>query len=100
MTEYIILALIMVFIYFVLIRNRPASKTDWETLPTLEKYQKQAKSTNTEGILCCQHCGHIETVEKVLISKKENPKNNKCYNACTNCKVILWRSEKKQANTL
>ncbi|PKF63721.1 hypothetical protein CW745_02435 [Psychromonas sp. psych-6C06] len=93
MTEYILLAIIMVFIYFVLIRNKPAPKTDWEGLPTLPEYKEIEKTTTSEGELCCQYCGHTETIERSLNSEKENPNKNKFYHACTNCKVILWRSE-------
>lgn len=93
MTEYIIVAIVMVFIYFVLVRNRPAAKTDWETLPTLSEYQKNPKAHNPEAILCCQHCGHTETNKRVLNSRKENPTQKKFYHACAKCKVILWRSE-------
>ena len=94
MTEYIIVAIIMAFIYFVLIKNRPAAKTDWESLPTLSKYKKNSKATTSEGVLCCQHCAHTEIIEKTLDSKAENPEKNKFYNVCSNCKVILWRNEK------
>lgn len=93
MTEYIILAIIMVFIYYVLIRHKPVRKTDWETLPELEKYQKIKKSHNEQGELCCQHCGHQEIRQRTLQSKKENPQENKFYHACTRCKVVLWRSQ-------
>tara|TARA_R110001583_G_scaffold112917_6_gene263168 strand:- start:57235 stop:57519 length:285 start_codon:yes stop_codon:yes gene_type:complete len=94
MTEYIILAIIVVFIYFVLIKNKPVRKTDWETLPDLTAYQALEKSKDKEGILCCQYCGHQEMVERALNDEKENPQKNKFYHACTQCKVVLWRSEK------
>ena len=94
MTEYIILAVIMVILYFVLIKNRPEEKTDWETLPTLPEYQKIKKAKNDQGELCCQYCGHTETVERALNSEKENLHKTKFYYACTGCKVILWRGEK------
>lgn len=94
MTEYIILAIIMVFIYFVLIRNKPTPKTDWETLPSLDQYQKLKKTHTEQGELCCQYCGHQETVERALNSDTENPQKNKFYHACTACKVVLWRTEK------
>ncbi|GLS91604.1 hypothetical protein GCM10007916_26730 [Psychromonas marina] len=93
MTEYIIIAIIMVFIYFVLVRNRPAAKTDWESLPTLSEYQKIPKAHNSAATLCCQYCGHTEMIKRVLNSKKENASQKKHYHACTKCKVILWRSE-------
>ncbi|WP_413698576.1 hypothetical protein ACLKMH_13110 [Psychromonas sp. KJ10-10] len=94
MTEYIILGVIVVFIYFALIKNKPVRKTDWESLPNFEEYQAIEKSHNEEGTLCCQHCGHQEMVERTLKDKKENPENNKFYHACTQCKVVLWRSQK------
>ena len=93
MTEYILLAIIMVFIYFVLIRNRPAPKSDWETLPTLAEYKKVKKTENEQGELCCQYCGHTETVQRELNSDKENADKTKFYHACTQCKVVLWRSQ-------
>lgn len=92
MSEYIILGVIVVFIYFVLIKNKPARKTDWESLPNFDEYKAIKKSHNEEGKLCCQHCGHQEMVERTLNDKKENPENNKFYHACTKCKVVLWRS--------
>ncbi len=93
MTEYILLAIIMLFIYFVLIRSKPAPKSDWETLPTLPEYQKIKKSKNEQGKQCCQYCGHTETVERALNSEKENADNTKFYHACTGCRVVLWRSQ-------
>ena len=93
MTEYLILFVIVAVIYFVLIRNKPVRKTDWETLPFLEEYKKLEKSQNEEGKLCCRYCGSTETVERLLNSPKENPNNSKHYHACTKCKVVLWRSE-------
>ena len=94
MTEYFILIIIMLVIYFVLIRNRATPKSDWESLATLEEYKKVAGANNAEGQLCCQYCGHLETVQRVLNSEKENADKSKFYHACTSCKVILWRSEK------
>ena len=103
MTTYLILFVIIAIIYFVLIRNKPARKTDWETLPFLEEYKKLEKSQNEDGELCCRYCGSTETVERLLKSPEENPKNSKHYHACTQCKVILWRSESvagtKNSNT-
>jgi len=93
MTEYILLAIIMVFIYFVLIRNRPTPKSDWESLPTLSEYQGLKKSKNELGVQCCQYCGHTETVERTLNSEKENFDKTKYYHACTSCKIVLWRSQ-------
>jgi len=95
MTEYILLAIIVLFIYFVLVRNRAPVKTDWETLPLIDEYQKHEKATNPDGKLCCQYCGHTETIQRVLNSEKENPLQTKHYHACVNCKVVLWRSEAK-----
>ncbi|PKG37591.1 hypothetical protein [Psychromonas sp. Urea-02u-13] len=95
MTEYIMLAIIMVFMYFVLIRNKSTPKTDWESLPSLTEYQKTKKSSSEQGKLCCQHCGHHETIERSLNSEKENPTKNKFYHACTCCKVVLWRSQRQ-----
>lgn len=95
MTEYILLIIIMLFIYFVLVRNRAPAKTDWETLPLLLEYQKIEKAKNPEGTLCCQYCGHTETIKRALNSEKENPAQNKYYHACTKCKVVLWRSEEQ-----
>ena len=93
MTEYIALILVVAIVYFVLVRNRPAPKTDWETLPDLLEYQALDKTKNDKGQLCCRHCGCPETVKRALQSEKENTDNSKFYHACTQCKVILWRSE-------
>ena len=93
MTTYLILFVIIAVIYFVLIHNKPARKTDWETLPLLNEYKKLKKSQNDDGELCCRYCGSTEFVERLLKSPKENPDNTKHYHACTQCKVILWRSE-------
>ena len=93
MTEYLILFAIVALIYYVQIHNKPARKTDWETLPFLEEYKKHAQSKNAEGELCCRYCGCTEIAERLLRSPKENPDNRKHYHACTQCKVILWRSE-------
>ena len=93
MTTYLILFAIIAVIYFVQIRNKPAPKTDWETLPLIEEYKKLEKSQNEDGELCCRYCGATEFVERLLKSPKENPDNTKYYHACTQCKVILWRSE-------
>ncbi|WP_019614175.1 hypothetical protein [Psychromonas ossibalaenae] len=98
MTEYLILFVIIAVIYFVLIRNRPARKTDWETLPLLSEYKELEKSHNDDGQLCCRYCGASETVERLLKSEKENPDNTKHYHACTQCKVILWRTEQTAEN--
>ena len=93
MSTYLILFVIMVIIYFVLIRNKPVPKTDWETLPLLDEYKKNKKTKNEKGELCCRYCGSIKFIERSLNSSKENPHNNKYYHACTQCKVVLWRSE-------
>lgn len=92
MTEYIALFIIVAIIYFVLVRNKPAPKTDWETLPFLPEYRKRDNTTNEQGELCCYNCACTETVKRSLQSEKENLENNKFYHACTQCKVILWRS--------
>ena len=94
MTEYILLAIIMIFIYYVLVRNKPKPKTDWETLPSFQEYQKLDKSNTDAGDLCCQYCGNQETVQRALNSEKENPQKDKFYHACTSCKVVLWRCQK------
>ncbi len=99
MTEYLILFATIAIIYFVLIRNRPPRKTDWESLPLLSEYKNQEKSHNEDGLLCCRYCGSTEMVERLLKSEKENPDNTKHYHACTQCKVILWRSEPLSENT-
>ncbi len=93
MSTYLILFAIIAILYFVLIRNKPAPKTDWEKLPCLNEYQKLAKAKNEQGELCCRYCGSTEFVQRLLKSPKENPNNSKHYHACTQCKVILWRSE-------
>jgi hypothetical protein len=93
MNEYLILFIIVAVIYFVLVRNKPAPKTDWERLPSLDEYKKLEKSKNKDGELCCRYCGSTKFVERLLKSPKENPNNSKHYHACTQCKVILWRSE-------
>lgn len=96
MSTYLILFAIIAVIYFVQIRNKPARKTDWETLPFLDEYKKLEKSHNEQGLLCCRYCGATETVKRSLNSPKENPNNSKYYHACTKCKVILWRSESEK----
>jgi hypothetical protein len=93
MSTYLILFAIVAIIYFVQIRHKPARKTDWQTLPLLDEYKKLKKSKNEAGELCCRYCGTTEFVERLLKSPKENPDNSKHYHACTQCKVILWRSE-------
>lgn len=102
MIDYLLLFVTIAIIYFVLVRNKPARKTDWETLPTFAEYKKKAKAKNDEGEVCCAYCGHTEMVERLLKSEKENPDNTKHYHACTNCKVILWRVEldSEEANDL
>lgn len=93
MSTYLILFVIVAIIYFVQIRNKPARKTDWQTLPSLEEYKQLKKTENDEGELCCRHCGSTKFVQRLLKSTQENPDNSKHYHACTQCKVILWRSE-------
>ena len=93
MTDYLLLFVTIAIIYYVLVHNKPARKTDWETLPFLDEYKKKDKAINDAGELCCIYCGHQEMIQRVLNSPKENPNNSKHYHACTNCKVILWRSE-------
>ena len=93
MTTYLILFAIIAVIYFVQIHNKPARKTDWETLPFLEEYKKIDKSQNEDQELCCRYCGSTEFVKRLLKSPQENPENSKHYHACTQCKVVLWRSE-------
>ena len=65
MTTYLILFAIILFIYFVLVRNKPARKTDWETLPSLDEYKKLKNSQNEDGELCCRYCGSTEFVLNV-----------------------------------
>lgn len=93
MTEYIILFAIMLVIYFVLVRNKPAAKTDWEGLPLLDEYLKNNKAKDEQGTTQCIYCANQEILKKPLRSEKENPQGNKFYHACSECKVILWRSE-------
>ncbi|WP_354625612.1 hypothetical protein [Psychromonas sp. MME2] len=93
MTEYIALIMIVAIVYFVLVRNKPAPKTDWEKLPDFQEYQALEKTQNESGELCCHYCGCSETVKRPLKSEKENPDKLKFYHACTQCKVVLWRSE-------
>lgn len=93
MTAYIVLFIIITFIYFVLIRNKPIPKTDWETLPFLDEYKTLDKAINESGECCCRHCQSLETVTRSLQSEQENPNNSKFYHACTKCKIVLWRSE-------
>jgi len=92
MTEYLILIATMLIIYFVLVRNKPRPKSDWETLPIQSDYQKNKKSKNTHKAICCIHCGHDEIIKKPLKDKKENPEHKKFYHTCSKCRVILWRS--------
>ena len=93
MTEYIILFVTMLIIYFVLVRNRTTPKTDWETLPQFEHYKKDKKASNEQQETTCIHCGSDKIIEKPLKDKKENPKQTKFYHTCTECRVILWRNE-------
>lgn len=92
MSTYLILFATIAIIYYFLIHKKPARKTDWESLPVLDEYQKMQKSTNEQGKLCCRYCGHTETVQRLLKSLKENPDNTKHYHACSQCRVVLWRS--------
>lgn len=93
MSSYIIVFVIAAFIYFVQIRNKPAPKTDWETLPLLDEYKTMNNSKNEQNVVMCRHCGSTEIIKKPFNSEKENPNKTKHYYACTKCKVILWRSE-------
>lgn len=93
MTEYLMLFAIMLVIYFVLVRNRPAPKTDWEGLPLFEQYIKDKKAKDEQGNTQCIYCANQEIIKKPLKNAKENPQGTKFYHACTECKVILWRSE-------
>jgi hypothetical protein len=92
MSNYLILFAIAAIIYFVLVRNRPASKTDWEKLMPLNEYKKLKKSVNADNQPCCRFCGNSEINTRLLQSKKENPDNTKYYHACAACRRVLWRS--------
>ncbi|MEH6452270.1 MAG: hypothetical protein V7782_04430 [Psychromonas sp.] len=98
MSTYLILFATIAIIYYFLIHKKPIRKTDWESLPVLDKYKKLKKSINEQGELCCRYCGHTETVERLLKSPKENPDETKHYHACTQCKVVLWRSVLEDTN--
>lgn len=93
MTEYIILFVIMLIIYFFLVKNRTTPKSDWETLPQLEQYKKETKASNEQNKTVCIHCGSDNIIEKPLRDEKENPDQTKFYHTCTECRVILWRNE-------
>ncbi|MFT6924753.1 MAG: hypothetical protein ACJAZP_000311 [Psychromonas sp.] len=92
MSTYLILFAVIAVIYFVLVRNRPAPKTDWENLPTLNEYKKLEKSVNADDQLCCRFCGSSDINKRLLQSKKENPDDTKYYHACAACRRVLWRS--------
>lgn len=92
MSTYLILFAIIAVIYFVLVRNRPAPKSDWEQLPQLNEYKKLKKSVNADNQPCCRFCGNSEINKRLLQSKKENPDNTKHYHACAACRRVLWRS--------
>ena len=92
MSAYLILFAIIAIIYFVLVHNRPAPKTDWEKLPQLNEYKKLKKSVNANNQACCRFCGNSEINKRLLQSKKENPDNKKYYHACAACRRVLWRS--------
>ena len=98
MSTYLILFATIAIIYYFQIHKKPARKTDWESLPLLEEYKKLQKSTNEQHKLCCRYCGHTETVQRLLKSLKENPDNTKHYHACTQCRVVLWRSTLQDTN--
>lgn len=98
MSTYLILFATIAIIYYFLIHKKPIRKTDWETLPLLDEYKKIKKATNEQGELCCRFCGHSETVQRLLNSEKENPDNSKHYHACTQCRVVLWRSISEDTN--
>ncbi|MDA7747211.1 hypothetical protein N8878_07770 [Psychromonas sp.] len=94
MVEYMIIIITMLVIYFVLVRNKPRVKSDWETLPLVGEYLKNKKAQNDQQQTICVHCGNDEIIEKPLKDKKENPEQTKFYHTCTKCRVILWRNEK------
>ncbi|HEY7866663.1 MAG TPA: hypothetical protein VIC51_11740 [Psychromonas sp.] len=92
MSAYLILFAIVAVIYFVLVRNKPAPKSDWEKLPQLNEYKKLKKSANADNQPCCHFCANSEINKRLLQSKKENPDNTKYYHACAACRRVLWRS--------
>lgn len=92
MSAYLILFAIVAVIYFVLVHNKPAPKTDWEKLPQLIDYKKFKKSVNADNQTCCRFCGNSEINKRLLQSKKENPDDTKHYHACASCRRVLWRS--------
>jgi len=93
MSEYLIIIVIMLVIYFVLVRNKKRPKTDWENLPILSEYLKDKKAINEEKKTLCLYCGSDQIINKPLKDKKENPAHTKSYHTCSHCRVILWRSE-------
>jgi DNA-directed RNA polymerase subunit M/transcription elongation factor TFIIS len=93
MFDYFILIVIILFIYFVLVRNKGRLKSEWESLPSLLEYKKKKKALNDQQKIICIHCGNKEFIKKPLKDKKENPNQTKFYHVCTHCRVILWRSE-------
>ncbi|WP_372881362.1 hypothetical protein [Psychromonas sp.] len=92
MSTYLILFATIAIIYYLQIHKRPPVKTDWEKLPDLADYKKLEKSVNEEGQLCCRYCANKTINKRLLQSKKENPDNTKHYHACSECKIVLWRS--------
>ncbi|HEY5716585.1 MAG TPA: hypothetical protein VIS54_09230 [Psychromonas sp.] len=92
MSTYLIVFAVIALIYYVQIHNKPPQKTDWEKLPQLTEYKKLEKSVNEQAQLCCRYCGNTKINKRLLQSRKENPDNIKHYHACSECKIVLWRS--------
>ena len=96
MIEYVIIIITMLVIYFVLVRNKTRPKTDWESLPTFDGYKANQKEKNVheDELGCaCIHCGNVDIKKKPLKDKIENPQQTKFYHSCSQCRIILWRSE-------
>ncbi|TEW49858.1 hypothetical protein [Psychromonas algicola] len=94
MIDYIIIIATMLILYFVVVRNKPAPQSDWETLPDFERYKKNKKLKDQTNKAVCIHCGSNSITQKQLQDKTENPKQTKFYHSCDQCRVILWRSER------
>ena len=93
MSTYLILITIVAILYFFVVRKKETPKTDYENLPDLCVYKKLKKALNAQGNLCCRHCSHEEFNERSLVSKTENPLQNKFYFSCAKCRVILYKRQ-------
>jgi len=94
MSSYLILFAIFAIIaviYFVLVHNKPAPKTDWEQLPQLDEYKK-LKNQSMQIINPAVVFVVIVKSIKDYYNPRKNPDNTKHYHACAACRRVLWRS--------